>query len=84
MSASADKIITILAAVSTPALGLLVDQHVITALTSLDIGSIIAAAVASYHGGKAVGQRAANAVAPLTAAVPTQTTSKPDPYVSGV
>ena len=60
MSAAIDRAVTIAAAVATPVLGLLVDQHVISAVASLDVGAIIAAAVASYHGGKAVQARDTN------------------------
>lgn len=57
MKANVDRLVTIAAALATPILGLLVDQHVISAALSLDIGSIVATAVASYHGGKAVQKR---------------------------
>ena len=54
-----DRIVTILAAVSSPVLGLLVDINVISSTVSLDLGGIIATAVAAYHGGKAVQRRSA-------------------------
>lgn len=57
MSVNVDRLVTIAAAIATPALGLLVDQHVISAALSLDIGGIVATAVGSYHGGRAVQKR---------------------------
>lgn len=55
----ADRILGLLAVVSAPTLTLLVDTHVIAALTATDIGGIVAALVAGYHGGAAVQSRSA-------------------------
>lgn len=55
----ADRILGLLAVVSAPTLTLLVDTHVIAALTATDIGGIVAALVAGYHGGAAVQAKAA-------------------------
>lgn len=68
MTQAVDKAVTVLAAIATPVLGLLVDQHVITPLTSLDIGSILAAAVGAYHGGKVV-QKRSEAPSPVVSSV---------------
>ena len=52
-----DRLVTILAAIAAPGLALLVDIQAISPTVSLDVGSIIAAAVGSYHGGKVVQKR---------------------------
>lgn len=46
-----DAGITILAAVTAPALTLCVDTDTISATVATDIGGIVAAAVAAWHGG---------------------------------
>lgn len=57
MSASVDRAVTIVASVAAPVLSLLVHEHVLSSLAATDIGSIVATAVASFHGGKAVQRR---------------------------
>lgn len=53
-----DRAVAFGAAVSAPVLTLLVDQHVLSALTATDVGAVVAAAVGAYHGGAVVQRRA--------------------------
>jgi hypothetical protein len=49
-----DRAVAIGAAVAAPILTTLVDTHVLAAVTATDIGAVVTAAVAAYHGGAAV------------------------------
>jgi hypothetical protein len=54
---TADAALTIVAAVAAPALTLCVDTHTITATVATDIGALVAAVVAGWHGGSAAQNR---------------------------
>lgn len=55
--ATVDRLVTFVAAVASPTLALLVDQHVIAAGLAAEIGGLVASAVAAYHGGAVVGAK---------------------------
>lgn len=52
-----DRAIVVLAAAAAPALTLCVDTDAITAAVATDIGAIVAALVAAWHGGSAAQAR---------------------------
>ena len=54
MKAAVDRAVSFIAAVSAPVLTLLIHEHVIAVTTATDIGGIVAASVAAYHGGSMV------------------------------
>ena len=61
-----DKGLTVVVAVASAVLPILVDQHVITALLAADIGSGLAVLTGGYHGGSAVAKATTEpSVAPL-------------------
>lgn len=49
-----DKSLTIVVAVASAVLPILVDQHVISALLAADVGSALAVLTGGYHGGAAI------------------------------
>lgn len=46
-----DRALTVIAAAAAPALTLCVDTHAISAQVATDIGGIVAAIIAAWHGG---------------------------------
>ena len=82
---------TLVYAVATTLLPLLIQQHVISAAVGLDIGATTTALVGGLHGGIAIGTSVANAAAVVTttptvlatvaapAVVPVDTTATPAP-----
>lgn len=52
-----DYALATLAAIAAPVLTSLVDSHVLSAQLATDIGAVVAAALASYHGGSIVTAR---------------------------
>lgn len=58
-----DRGITVASAVAAPVLTLLVDQHVMSIHTSIDLGAVVAALVATYHGGAVAQKRLTSAPA---------------------
>lgn len=57
-----DRIITIAAGCSAAVLAILTRHHVLTPADSESAGVIVAAVIASYHGGKAVERRSSKPV----------------------
>lgn len=54
-----DRAITVLAAVAAPVDALLIDVGVYSSQVGIDVGAIVAAAVAAYHGGAIVQRKGA-------------------------
>lgn len=52
--ATIDRGLTIVAAASAPALTSLVDAHALSSQLAVDLGALVAAVVAAYHGGAIV------------------------------
>lgn len=52
-----DRCLTVAAAAAAPALTLCVDTGTLSATVATDVGALVAAAIAAYHGGAAVANR---------------------------
>lgn len=78
-----DYALATLAAIAAPVLTSLVDSHVLSAQLATDIGAVVAAALASYHGGSIITARSAAGVntqtPPPAAPFPVGPAAAPDP-----
>ena len=72
---STDAVINTVAALSAPVLTFLTDEHVLSALAATDIGAIVGAGVAAYHGGTWTQRRTAARRPQVVATVHTRDTA---------
>lgn len=59
-----DRVISALGVTAAPVLTSLVDFHVLSATHATDLGAVVAAAVAAYHGGAYAQRRTSEPAAP--------------------